>query len=111
MSTSNQVGDKLADVNSSTLGADMPQVTLPGGRKVQTGTVAALIVNIKLYDEIVTTGIIEEAKKAQLEEKMAASLPVLRLSGIFDIFPPNEWIAGSSAGRKFVGELAAKEGL
>lgn len=32
-------GSKLAALNSATLGAEMPQITLPDGSKVQTGTV------------------------------------------------------------------------
>jgi hypothetical protein len=86
MAESQQANDKLAGINSAVLGTTMPQVTLGDGRKVATGTIAALIVNIKAYDEImrsgaVAEGMIEEARKTQLEANMAASLPVLKMSG------------------------------
>ena len=32
---------KLAALNSATLGAEMPQITLPDGSKVQTGTMGS----------------------------------------------------------------------
>lgn len=35
--------DKLAALNSATLGVEMPQITLPDGSKVQTGTVGLAI--------------------------------------------------------------------
>lgn len=41
--------DALANMNFKTLGAEMPVISLPDGRKVQTGTIGALLVNIKTY--------------------------------------------------------------
>jgi hypothetical protein len=74
--------DSLQNINSATLGAQMPVVTLPDGSKVQTGTVGALIVNIKTYDELVAQGADgDESKKAELETMMAASLPLLKKAG------------------------------
>lgn len=74
--------DDLQSINSATLGTAMPVVTLPDGTKVQTGTVGALLVNIKAYDEVVAQGAgADQGKKAELEGKMAASLPLLKKVG------------------------------
>ena len=70
--------DKLAALNSAAMGANMPVVTLPDGQKVQTGTVGALIINIKLYDELMGHSDFNNERKAELEFMMAASLPVLK---------------------------------
>ncbi|KAF2654204.1 hypothetical protein K491DRAFT_717377 [Lophiostoma macrostomum CBS 122681] len=102
--------DTLQNINSATLGAQMPIVTLPDGSKVQTGTVGALIVNIRTYNELIARGPnADEKTKTELEGKMAASLPLLKKAGMFGLFAPQEWVQGTSAGRKFVGELALKE--
>ena len=91
----------------------MPVVSLPDGRKVQTGTVGALLVNIKTYDQLVRA-ISDDAKEQQLtktqiqelEAKFKAALPVLKMVGMFDLFEPREWIENSpSPGRTRVGEL------
>ena len=37
----------------------LPAVTLPDGSKVQTGTVGALLVNIKLYDRVCAGEMVE----------------------------------------------------
>ncbi|KAI2607054.1 uncharacterized protein GGS25DRAFT_317082 [Hypoxylon fragiforme] len=95
--------DKLAALNSATLGVEMPQITLPDGSKVQTGTVGALLVNIRAYNEAHSTGGLE--KKTQLEALMRATLPLLDRVGLFDLFRPEEWIAGDNEGRKAVGRL------
>lgn len=101
--------DKLASINSATLGANMPVITLADGSKVQTGKIGALLVNIKAYDKITSNQ--EEIdsfddKIKDLEDKFKAALPLLKRVGLLDIFPPEEWIAGSaSPGRKRVGEL------
>ncbi|KAJ4288186.1 hypothetical protein N0V90_012203 [Kalmusia sp. IMI 367209] len=89
----------------------MPVVTLPDGSKVQTGTVGALLVNIREYDQLVSGAVVDVGRKQELEEKMAASMPVLKKAGLFGLFTPDEWINGSSAGRKFMGEVAKKHGL
>ena len=60
----------------------MPTVTLPDGRKVQTGTVGALIVNIKEYDQIVAQGADGDAKKKEeLEDKFKAAMITLKIAG------------------------------
>jgi hypothetical protein len=59
----------------------MPVVTLPDGSKIQTGTVGALLVNIREYDRLMSGSAINNEKKQELEEKMAASMPVLKKSG------------------------------
>ncbi|KAJ9659489.1 hypothetical protein H2198_003064 [Neophaeococcomyces mojaviensis] len=107
--------DTLASLNSAALGADMPVVTLPTGQKVQTGTVATLLINIKKYDALAA-----QAETANGQEKVEfdtqikdiehfflAAMPLLHKVGMFDLFIPDEWIAGTrSAGRRRVGELA-----
>lgn len=110
MTTSQAESDRLAAINSATLGANMPVMTLADGRKVQTGTVGALLVNIKAYDNLVaskdSSADTEEMLK-DLEDRFRAAMPLLRMVGLLELFPPEEWIAGSkSAGRKRVGELA-----
>ncbi|KAF2252832.1 hypothetical protein BU26DRAFT_547488 [Trematosphaeria pertusa] len=105
-----QPDDNLAAINSATIGTAMPVVILPDGQKVQTGTVAALLINIRAYDELVSGSNPDEGKMNEMEARMAASLPVLKKVGIFQLFTPEEWTQGTSAGRKFIGELAFKEG-
>ncbi|KAI4600953.1 hypothetical protein KJ359_013116 [Pestalotiopsis sp. 9143b] len=89
---------KLANLNSATLGAKMPEITLPDGSVVQTGTVG------QAYNEAHASG--DEDKKAKLKEAMAATLPMLKKVGFFDLFTPEEWIQGDNEGRKVVGKLA-----
>lgn len=105
----------LSNINSATLGAQMPVITLGDGKKVPTGTIGALLINIKAYDEIIASrGGDSQAdeKIKELEEKFKAALPVLRWSGMLELFEPREWIEGArSAGRKRVGELALEEGV
>ena len=54
MSSEQESIKALAEVNHRFVakGENLPAVTLPDGSKVQTGTVGALIQNIKLYDRI-----------------------------------------------------------
>lgn len=103
--------DPLATLNSKTLGASFPVITLPDGRKVQTGTVGALLVNIKSYDALVASTDLataeKQAKVAELEESFKAAIPLVQNVGLFNLFEPAEWVAGErSAGRRRVGELA-----
>lgn len=81
----------------------MPEVTLPDGSKIQTGTVGALIVNIKAYDGFVASA--DQAKIMEVENRFKAAMPILKKSGLMDVFSPEDWIAGPSSGRKRVGEL------
>ncbi|KAI2783335.1 hypothetical protein F4815DRAFT_348087 [Daldinia loculata] len=95
--------NKLAALNSAALGAEMPQITLPDGRKVQTGTMGALLINVRAYNE--AHKVEDKDKKAQLEESMRATLPLLDKVGMFDLFPAEEWISGDNEGRKVVGQM------
>ncbi|KAK7754262.1 hypothetical protein SLS62_003840 [Diatrype stigma] len=93
----------LAALNSATMGANMPEITLPDGSKVQTGTVGALLINIRSYNEAHAAE--DKEKTAKLEQAMAASLPLLDRVGMFDLFTPDEWIEGTNEGRRAVGRL------
>lgn len=109
---------ELTRLNSATLGAEMPEITLANGQKVQTGTVGALLRNIFAYDELIrlldsTT----EAQKNQLNAEVAkyelmlkTPLPLLQKVGLFDLFSPEEWVNGGTPGRKFVGRCALAAG-
>jgi hypothetical protein len=77
-----EAGERLAAVNSATMGAKMPTVILPDGQRVQTGTVAALIINIKNYDALLHEQDFDDKRKLELEGLMAASLPVLKKAGM-----------------------------
>ena len=81
----------------------MPEVTLPDGSKIQTGTVGALVINIKAFDGLVASA--DQAKILVVENRFKAAMPILKKSGLMDVFPPEDWVAGSSPGRKRVGEL------
>ena len=61
----------------------MPVVTLPDGFKIQTGTVGALLVNIREYNQLVSNSPVDGTKKKELEDKMVASMPVLKKAGEF----------------------------
>ncbi|KAI0444135.1 hypothetical protein F4803DRAFT_280404 [Xylaria telfairii] len=93
----------LSDVNSTTLGAKFPEITLPDGSKVQTGTVGALLVNVRAYNTAHAAG--DTAKVQALEASLKAALPLLDKVGLFDLFTPEDWIRGDNEGRKAVGRL------
>jgi hypothetical protein len=99
----------LASINSATLGTSMPVVTLPDGTKAQTGTIAALLINIRSYNEAHAKG--DAIQMNELEEKMKLALPLLKRVGFFDLFTPDEWMAGTNEGRKLVGKIAKDEGI
>ncbi|KAF3401582.1 hypothetical protein F1880_010038 [Penicillium rolfsii] len=95
--------ESLQEINNKTLGttaATFPIVTLPDGRQVPTGTVGALLVNIKSYDEG------SEERRAELEMAIQSAIPTLVQVGMFDLFAPDEWKSERSAGRTLVGKLA-----
>lgn len=71
----------LAALNSATLGTTMPMVVLPDGQRVPTGTVGALIINIRLYDQMMCGPDVGIHWKSELETRMAASVPVLNKAG------------------------------
>lgn len=110
---------ELARLNSATLGAEMPEVTLANGDKVQTGTVGALLRNISAYDELIgqlnstNTEVRKQDLQAEVfkyESMLKAPLPLLQKVGLFSLFPPEEWVSGGSPGRKFVGCCAIEAG-
>ncbi|VUC32285.1 unnamed protein product, partial [Clonostachys rosea] len=92
----------LQNINSATLGVSMPEVTLPDGSKVQTGTVGALLVNIKAYNQAHARQ--DKSAMGQLEPVMKAAVPLLSKVGMFDLFSAEEWIRGDNEGRKLVGQ-------
>ncbi|KAK9802258.1 hypothetical protein SCARD494_00191 [Seiridium cardinale] len=94
----------LADLNSTTLGAKMPEITLADGTVVQTGTVGALLINIKSYNEAHAAG--DQNKMVKMEDAIRSSLPLLKKVGMFDLFAPEEWIQGNNEGRRLVGKFA-----
>lgn len=95
----------LVAVNSAALGVQMPEVTLPDGSRIQTGTVGALIVGMKAYDKHITAGLADQPRTTEIEQSFKAALPILKRPGLTDVFPPEEWLRGTSAGRRRVGEL------
>ncbi|KAJ3253242.1 hypothetical protein HK103_000788 [Boothiomyces macroporosus] len=91
----------LKTINSKILAADsapLPAVTLADGTKVQTGTVATMLVNIAKYNSGDQT----------VANELSASVPTLIKVGLFDLFPPDEWISGNNPGRSLVGKEARK---
>ncbi|KAI0014493.1 hypothetical protein F4779DRAFT_612782 [Xylariaceae sp. FL0662B] len=103
MASNTDAGSKLAALNSAVMGAKFPEITMPDGTKVQTGTVGALLINIRAYNEAHAAG--DKDKTAALEEAMRAALPLLDRVGLFDLFTPEEWIRGNNEGRSAVGRL------
>lgn len=91
--------DELATINQKIVseGEVLPAVRLKDGSVVQTGTVAAMLHNITLYNA---------GKKEQVKEELLLAIPTLFKVGLFDLFSPEEWIAGNNEGRTFVGEAA-----
>ena len=98
MKTIENTGD-LAAVNQKILaqGEVLPSVVLKDGSRVQTGTVATLLHNIGLYNA---------GARGQIEQELALAIPTLFKVGLFELFPPSDWLAGGNPERKRVGELA-----
>jgi hypothetical protein len=102
-SSTTSAASLLQEINNKTLGTtagSFPVVTLPNGDTIPTGTVGALLVNVKAYD----AG--DEDERKELEIAIRATVPVLKKVGMFDLFTPDEWQQGGSAGRALVGRLA-----
>lgn len=99
MSNSIKNSDQLAAVNKKIVseGQVLPSVQLKDGSKVQTGTVAAMLHNINLYNL---------GERGQVEKELELAVPTLIKVGLFDLFSPDDWIHGSNPGRRFVGEIA-----
>ncbi|MEO5795387.1 MAG: hypothetical protein ABIP34_10830 [Rhodoferax sp.] len=93
----------LARVNQKILaaGETLPRVTLHDGSQVQTGTVAAMLHNVALYNA---------GARGEVEHELELAIPTLVKIGLFALFGPEEWCSGSNPGRQFVG-LKAKEYL
>jgi hypothetical protein len=92
---------ELARINAKILaeGQELPAVTLKDGSTVQTGTVAALLRNVALFNS---------GERGQVEVELDLAVPTLFKVGMFELFPPEEWICGSNPGRAFVGRLAKR---
>ncbi len=107
MSPASTPQESLQAINNKTLGTSdgaFPVVTLPSGEKVPTGTVGALLVNIRAYDAAAAAG--DTAAQDTLAAAIRAAVPVLHKVGMFDLFSPNEWASQTSRGRSLVGEIA-----
>lgn len=91
--------DSLQQINQKIIakGETLPIVKLKDGSQVQTGTVATMLYNIGLYNA---------GMRGQIEEELVLSIPTLLKVGLFDLFPPDAWIAGDNPGRRFVGHKA-----
>jgi hypothetical protein len=96
----NMSNESLQETNSKTLGTTFPIVTLPDGRAVPTGTVGALLVNIKAYDGG------SDEQRVELVCAIQKAIPTLHKVGMFDLFAPPEWKSDCSPGRSLVGQLA-----
>lgn len=91
----------LAQVNQRILtqGEQLPAVKLKDGTTVQTGTVATMLHNVVRYNN---------GERGEVEKELELSVPTLIKVGLFDLFPIEDWIAGTNPGRRFVGLAAEK---
>ena len=80
-------------------GEHLPQVRLKDGTTVQTGTVAAMLHNVARFNA---------GERGQVEAELALAVPTLIQVGLFDLFAPEEWMAGDNPGRARVGQLAQR---
>jgi hypothetical protein len=89
----------LAAVNQKAVatGEVLPAVRLRDGTLVQTGTVAAMLKNIEAYNA---------GARGEVERDLVLAVPTLIKLGLFELFPVEEWLAGTNPGRRFLG-LAA----
>lgn len=99
MNMSDNNTELLAAINLKVVseGQVLPSVYLKDGTKVQTGTVAAMLYNINLYNA---------GERGQVENELKIAVPTLVKVGLFDLFSVDEWILGLNPGRRFVGECA-----
>ncbi|MCF7221373.1 DUF7709 family protein [Marilutibacter chinensis] len=86
----------LAGINRKIVadGETLPAVKLRDGSTVQTGTVATMLHNIALYNA---------GERGEVERQLELAVPTLVKVGLFELFPPREWLAGDNPGRRFVG--------
>lgn len=91
--------ERLGEINQKIIapGESLPTVRLKDGSTVQTGTVATMLVNVALYNA---------GARGDVERELALAVPTLVKVGLFSLFPPEEWISGTNAGRRFVGQKA-----
>jgi len=82
-------------------GEVLPAVQLKDGTVVQTGTVATMLHNVERFNA---------GERGDVESDLALAVPTLIKVGLFKLFDPDEWIAGTNPGRALVGRLA-KEAL
>ncbi|KAF1351297.1 hypothetical protein BDV97DRAFT_368942 [Delphinella strobiligena] len=68
--------------------------------------IAALAEDIRLYDLLSAGDESVTETKSTLETRMETATRDLLDAGVFELFRPEEWIQGSSMGRKFVGVSA-----
>jgi hypothetical protein len=78
-------------------GQRFPAVILKDGTAVQTGTVATVLHNIKLYNA---------GERGEIEKEFELAIPTLFKVGLFDLFTPDEWLAEGNPGRECVGRKA-----
>lgn len=99
MSDQPEHSEKLAQINQKIIASDehLPAVRLSDGSKVQTGTVATMLHNIRLYNE---------GQRGDIEQELICAVPTLFKVGLFDLFSPQEWIEGDNPGRRLVGQHA-----
>ncbi|MBB1332776.1 hypothetical protein H5154_05495 [Pseudoalteromonas sp. SR44-5] len=99
MKTNVENTEQLATVNQKVVkdGEVLPSVHLKDGSRVQTGTVATMLYNINLYNA---------GERELVEKELELAVPTLVKVGLFDLFPIEDWIAGTNPGRRFVGECA-----
>ncbi|WP_047249675.1 hypothetical protein [Chromobacterium subtsugae] len=93
--------NELAAINSKVIadGETLPAVKLRDGSTVQTGTVAAMLVNIAAYNR---------GERGEVERQLELAVPTLFKVGLFDLFPVEEWLRGDNPGRALLGALAAR---
>lgn len=93
--------EALSAINRKVIadGETLPAVKLRDGSTVQTGTVAAMLVNIAAYNQ---------GQRGEVERQLELSVPTLFKVGLFDLFPIEEWARGDNPGRRLVGELARR---
>ena len=101
MTTDPKHTDALKAINEQLVadGETLPAVRLKDGSRVQTGTVAMMLENIRRYDA---------GERGDVERQLELAIPTLYKVGLFDLFPPEEWTRGGSPGRRFLGEAALR---
>ncbi|AOA59162.1 DUF7709 family protein [Acinetobacter larvae] len=92
---------ELSHINQKVVkeGQVLATVELKDGSRVQTGTVATMLMNIQLYNQ---------GQRGEVEHELTMAIPTLVKVGLFDLFSVPEWIQGDNPGRRFVGLQAQK---